>query len=80
MVPNQLKLRKYQEMDRSKPCARGAFNGRRTLLRMGDHRLHKGIIMLGELEKAGQRGSGGKTKEGADRVAEDHRVFGIMGD
>ena len=35
--------------------------------------------MLGELEKAGQCGSGGKEKEGADRGAEDYRVFSLTG-
>ena len=46
---------------------------------MGDHRLPK-IVMSGELENAGKRGSGGKEKEWTDCVAEDRRLFGITGD
>ena len=37
-------------------------------------------VMLGELENAGKRGSGGEEKEWTDCVAEDLRLFGITGD
>ena len=45
---------------------------------MGDHRLPKRVISE-ELENAGRRGPGGKEKEWTNCVAEDRRLFGIMG-
>ena len=49
-----------------------------ALLRMGDHRLPK-RVMLGELENARKRGPRGE-KEWTDCAAEDFWLFGITGD
>ena len=46
---------------------------------MGDNRLPE-RVMSGELEHAGNRRPGGKKKEWTHCVAEDRRLFGIMGD
>ena len=50
-----------------------------ALLRMGDHRLPKGV-MSGKLENAEKREPGGKEKEWTDCVVDDLRPFGIAGD
>ena len=50
-----------------------------ALLRKGDHRLPKKVVS-GELENAGKRWAEWKKKQRTDCVAEDRRVFGIMGD
>ena len=49
-----------------------------ALLRMGDHRLPKRVV-LGELENAGKRGPGGKEKQWTDYATEDQQVFDIIG-
>ena len=45
---------------------------------MGGHGLPTRVI-LGELENTEKRGPGGKEKYWTDCVAEDRRLFGMMG-